>query len=144
MRCCIQLAIPDPFTPYEALKPGEWAGIVRERYPCKRQLLAPVTDSEPALQTSAELSSCAISPDSGPIGSVIVVSRQARIREVQFLPTNIQVIELVRRWGRPDRIQRVHQSYVLSWDVGVVARAPAGGQFSYLLPVRSVLLRPGT
>jgi hypothetical protein len=91
---------PDPFAPYEVLNPGAWAGIVRERYPCKRQLLAPVTDSEPVLQTSAELSSCAISPDSGPIGSVIVVTWQARIREVQFLPTNIQVIELVRRWGR--------------------------------------------
>jgi hypothetical protein len=133
---------PDPFTPYETIVPGGSFTSVLDQHSCERQLLAPVFDVEPGLQPSAGLSSCAINPDSDTIDNVIVVSREGRIQQVQFLPTNLQAIELLRRWGRPDRIQRSPRNYLLTWDAGVVAFTPATGRrFSYVLPVSIVLLR---
>jgi hypothetical protein len=126
---------PNPFISYGTIRPGESLASVIEQQPCRRMVFVP---------GSTGMFSCVINPDSETIDSIIVISRDGRIQQVEFLPTNLQAIQLLRRWGRPDRIQRVHQSYVLSWDEGVIAHVPAGGQFSYLLPVRSVLLRSGT
>jgi hypothetical protein len=134
---------PDPFTPYAAILPGNPTTVVTGQYSCDRELLAPVFQQEPVFEVSGQ-SSCAINANSDSFDRIIVTSRNGEIRDVQFLAPKLQAIELVRRWGRPNRIQQAHHNYILTWDVGIVARAPAGGQFSYLLPVRSVLLRPGT
>jgi hypothetical protein len=134
---------PDPFTPYAAILPGNPTTVVTGQYSCDRELLAPVFQQEPVFEVSGQ-SSCVINANSDSFDRIIVTSRNGKIREVQFLAAKLQAIALIGRWGRPDRIRRSTEGYLLIWDVGVVARTPAGGQFSYLSPVRSVLLRPGT
>jgi hypothetical protein len=134
---------PDPFTSFEAIMPGRSFTGIPEFYSCERQLLAPVFDQEPMFDSSLGQSTCVITPVSETFDRVIVIGQESRIQQVQFLPTNLQAIELLRRWGRPDLIQPSWDGYSLIWNVGVVARVPAGRQFSYLLPVRGVLLRSG-
>jgi hypothetical protein len=133
---------PDPFTPYEPIVPGRSSALVMARYSCHRELLAPVFEQEPVFAASLGQSSCAIDADAETFSRVTVTQQNGRIQQVQFLPANLQAVELLRRWGRPDRIQRSPQNYLLIWDHGVLAFTPATGrQFSYLLPVNMVLLR---
>jgi hypothetical protein len=135
---------PDPFTSFEAIMPGRSFTGIREFYSCERQLLAPVFDQEPMFDSSPGQSTCVITPVSENFDRVIVISQDDGIQQVQFLIAELQAINLLRRWGRPDLIQPSWDGYSLIWNVGVIARVPAGRQFSYLLPVRTVLLRSGT
>jgi hypothetical protein len=130
---------PDPFTPYEIIVPGRSFALVMGRYRCDSDLLAPPSDR----RASSLQSVCVINAGSQHFDRVMVTSRDERIREVQFLVADLQAVDLLRRWGRPDLIRRSSENYMLIWHVGVVAHAPSGRQqFSYLLPVRTVLLRP--
>jgi hypothetical protein len=133
---------PDPFTPYETIVPGGSFTSVLDQHSCHRELLAPVFEQEPVFAASFGQSSCVINADAQTFSRVMVIQQDGRIQQVQFLPANLQAIELLRRWGRPDRIQRSPRNYLLIWDAGVVAFTPATGRrFSYVLPVSIVLLR---
>jgi hypothetical protein len=125
---------PNPFTPYTALVPGGSSALVLGQYPCSSETRA--------LESRDWI--CAINLISEDFDRVTVISWDERIREVQFLPTDLQVIDLLRRWGRPDLIRQSSEGYLLIWGAGVVARVPTGQRFSYLLSVRTVLLRPGS
>jgi hypothetical protein len=87
---------------------------------------------------------CIINPISEDFDRVMLVIREGIIRQLQFIPADLPVFALVHRWGRPARIRRSTEGYHLSWGVGVIAHAPEGGQFSYMLSVSSVLPRSGT
>jgi hypothetical protein len=131
---------PDPFTPYEAIVPDGPFVLVTEQYPCHRQLLASI-DHESALNALSEQSSCAITPNSEHFSKIVVISQAESVHEVRFLIARMQAVDLFHRWGPPDLIQQSWDGYSLTWNVGVIARVPADRRFSYLLPVRTVLLR---
>jgi len=121
---------PDPFTPYADIKPGQPVSIF-ETHPC--QAYSMMGDSEEY--------TCVIRPNDGIFDRIIVSAYESHIETVTFYGENLQVIDVVRRWGEPNRILSYESVYILTWDQGVITYTVYSKRpFSYQLSVDFVML----
>jgi hypothetical protein len=121
---------PDPFTPYADLKPGQSVTIF-ETHPC--QTPYSMGDSEQRI--------CVIRPNDGIFDRIIVSAYESDIETVTFYGENLQVVDVVRRWGKPNRVLPYGRGYILTWNQGVITYTVASEhRLSYQLPVNFVML----
>jgi hypothetical protein len=122
---------PDPFAPYEELRPGQSTEVL-EKFDCR------VMDSDYGPPNSR----CAITPNDNIFERIEVISWDERLRYVVFYGETLQVVDLVRRWGKPDVITQIGFRFNLRWRGEIVAVAPmAAPRFNHQLPVQSVIIR---
>lgn len=119
---------PDPFAPYEAMMPGQWA--VASSLPCELK-------SVPAY---VDIIDCQLQPVEGPFVSASSNVYNGRFAQISFSARDLSVGDIVRRWGRPDLVVKLNAgSFYARWiDQGLVGLIdPVGpfGRFSYMLPV---------
>lgn len=120
---------PDPFAAYADILPGKLLIDMLGKHTCERVFVMPGTDYTCTIQTIPE-----------DFDRVIVTVLDGTIREVQFVPADLVVIDVVRHWGQPDSIKHMEQTCFMEWDSGMIAVANPCQRFSYLLPVSQVLL----
>ena len=126
---------PDPFTPYEAIMPGQPSAALGQ-YPCH---------FEKGLDRDSEPTLCRIRPEGGIFSEVIALFQDAdRIRQVTFKPEALHVGDLIQRWGFPDIRDDNREFVYLRWRRGVVYAVVSpdtqARRFSYWLPVYSIIL----
>jgi len=131
---CLQLVYPngypDPFAPYDDLWPGAPDTLLAAHL-CK---ITPPTPTMPEAICQRNL-------DSGSFKQVTVVAKYGKIHSIVFLVRQLQVVDLVKRWGQPDKVERSPQQYTLSWQAGVEAYVRCDRQFTYQLGVDLVLFK---
>jgi hypothetical protein len=92
----------------------------------------------PTEQTPDDTVSCIIRPPTGALRSIEVTLHHRMIEQVIVAADGLRVGDLVRRWGRPDLIEKNGQQYTLHWDNHIYATVSALGRFSYLASVQSI------
>ncbi len=126
-------ALPDePFAPMSDFFPGEPASALEQQgFLCT----APYSHEPPPSQ------SCNLWPETGDFFQVRLVVSQNLITmsEFQIRGSSLRIGDLVRLWGRPESRRVGHQVFMSWFGQRILAQAYSlSGQFSLLLPVRSV------
>lgn len=133
---CISLLRPaeydDPFLAFEQLAPGQ-PTVAIDKDLCDYQNYYEF--GETGFYCHMELSE-------GPFTSLMISGKDETIRVLWFGINNLQVGDLVYRWGRPDTIQRLRYHYVsLRWHEGVYAIVNTRGWYTLGSLVQFVAIR---
>jgi len=83
---------------------------------------------------------CHIEFEEGPFKSIMVTTLGDKISVVWFSVNNLQVGDLVYRWGRPDSVRRTRRQHVLRWN-GVYATVEVSGWYTLGSRVKFVAIR---
>jgi hypothetical protein len=122
----------DPFTPFDNIAPGQptstlaW-GICNAKY-----YFGDVANGGFL---------CAIEPKQGPFSAINVTAQDEEIFVVSFYPNDLQVGDLVYRWGRPDSVRHARRGYTLTWNAGVYATVRTRSWYTLASPVDYVSVR---
>jgi hypothetical protein len=114
---------------YEALRPGN-SGTALNDFTCDSGYVF----------ADADRSLCYynIRPGQGQILLVTITVRGDSILRQRLIVRGIQVGDLARQWGRPDRIERRGHSYHLYWVNGLYAIARSYSWFTYRAEVDTI------
>ena len=121
----------DPFTPYEAMMPEQL--VTTQGQLCEPQIVPGYVDTI----------SCEVDPIDGHFNLVIANISNGRFVHIAFSANNLYIGDIVRRWGRPDKVVKDYLHYYLLWDNGLrIVIDPVGvvGRFDYLNRVERVLV----
>jgi hypothetical protein len=123
---------PDPFVPYEYLLdlPGASATVLNH-LPCQASAFPPHLNQ----------SWCDFTLDSEHFRYVSIGGEFVTVTQVLLTVDSLQVVDLVQRWGPPQRIQQSSQVFIISWDSGLVAYCALGRRFHYQLEVKTLLFQ---
>jgi hypothetical protein len=125
---------PDPFAPYEAMMPGQ-STVVLRNHPCESKIRSAYN----------EMLYCETFPTNSPFASVSASIQDGRYILTEFDATNLSVGDIVRRWGRPDRVWRSNQyAFHLIWSdqglFGIIDPVGSIERFSYMSRVERFIL----
>jgi hypothetical protein len=112
---------PDPFAPYDEVMPGQPAKAL-EVYPCV---------SHVSLHGEGQHNLCYIWPEEAIFRSITATVCNEIILDLTFNVKNVQIVDLVELWGRPDTIDEVPRAYRLRWDEGIYAVSSATERFTF-------------
>lgn len=122
----------DPFLAFEQLAPGQ-PTIAIDKDLCDYQNYYDV--GETGFYCHMELAE-------GPFTSLMITGKNETIRVLWFGVNDLQVGDLVYRWGRPDTVQHFRYQYVsLRWDEGVYAIVTNRGWYTLQSSVQFVAIR---
>jgi len=109
----------DAFAPYQAVMPGQ-SDAMTEQYPCRRY-------DVPDVQLTF---TCVLLPTDGAFRQVNIFVYEGEIVGMNFRPRNMRVVELVWRWGYPDKIAKLSDKYVIEWNHPISAIIESRPHFS--------------
>ena len=122
----------DPFGEFDALAPGQPTSVLDWG----------ICDSKYYFDDMVEGGFyCHIELEEGPFKSVMVTAMGEKISVVWFSVNNLQVGDLVYRWGRPDTVRHSQRQHVLRWGGGVYATVSVSGWYTLSSPVKFVAIR---
>jgi hypothetical protein len=120
----------DPLSPYETIMPGQ-----------PRKALSAYNCPLPYIMDSGHLEMkpvCVLALDKGVIHSIVVYAHDEEITRVSFAIRNMRVVDLVWRWGQPDRISQDAERYLLIWNHPVYAIVRIQGRYSPQARVQNI------
>ncbi len=128
---------PDPFAPYEAMMPGQWAVASRE-LPCDFLIIYRFGDTV----------ACELWPLEGPFVSVASNTYRGNFVRSSFSADDLYVGDVIRHWGRPDLVVKFnHRSFYVLWAdqglIGIIDPVGPVGRFSHLLPIENFTIGLG-
>lgn len=127
-------AYNDPFDAFENIAPGQPLSVLNPTVCMSRYYFDDAFEGGFYCQVR-------LSHGDSPFESIIVTADNSAITVIAFNATDLQVGDLVYRWGRPDSVQRTQQHYTLRWRSGIYATAPEAGWYTLESPVDFVLVR---
>jgi hypothetical protein len=123
---------PDPFVPYEAIMPGQTLGKL-DAFGCYRH--------DPPTSIGGLI--CPIKrPEQSVFNRVHTITNNGVVQQVTFYGETLQVVDLIRHFGKPETIEVKEQSYFLSWGDTIYARVPiAARRYHHQLRVLFVTVK---
>jgi hypothetical protein len=123
---------PDPFAAYDALTPHQPVAVLKT-FDCQSLHMPDVQPGKV----------CQILPKDDVFERVVVTARDDRLQYIVYYAETLQVVDLVRRWGKPDVITQSSFRFILRWQDEIMAFAPiTAPRFNHQLPVKLVIVSP--
>jgi hypothetical protein len=130
MRLLNSGGYPDPFAPYADLKPGSSIGTV-ETLHCS-----------PKVFPEFESRGVCLIPTNGEVFTTIeIIEHLGTIERITFFANDLQTVDLVNHWGKPEAVRQHKRHAVMRWGDGVIAQTTAPvSRFTYQSPIEWVML----
>jgi hypothetical protein len=122
---------PDPFIPYQTIQPGRPIASLKP-YDCQ-------TEQFPE---HIKMRVCRITVEEDtPFSAILVWTFDGAIQKVTYYGDTLQVVDLIRHFGKPDSVTLYNQHYVLNWNDGTHAVTPISTRrFAHQMSVLFVTL----
>ena len=125
-------ATADVFAPYIVVFPGQSTEALVQ-FPCQ------MFDVYYGAPYTSRKFVCHLSLMEGVFKTVDIFASESTITGANFRVKHMRLVELVWRWGRPDRIYSVSGEYQVQWMHDVKAIAKIGQRYSMQAPVDLII-----
>jgi hypothetical protein len=122
---------PDIFADYQAIMPGQPDAALAQ-YPCE------MVDVSQYETTATDKVVCMLTPDEDLFHRVMIFAAEGEITGINLYVANLRMMDLIWKWGKPDRVYKQGHRYHLQWGDTIHVIGETGRHYSPQALVRLI------